>query len=424
MKVLDAAKLSALRQSARNLSGNRDATAKLAWSNLLEQLPDDAEAANALGTLALAAGDPHGACHYLTIAATADPGQPALLFNLSAAARAAGDLRRALTVLDQAIVADPYFVQALFQRAILLEEIGDPRAAARQFRDFLDTVPPEIETDTKFAVALERARASVQSDGVDLAEAIATAGLSPSRRISSSIAHLTTGAQVYRSEPTFLTVPELPSEPFLEREEFSWLEQLEIATAMIRDEVLTLIELHGNDHFVPYVANAPGTALNQWRDLDHNPDWSALFLWKHGERDDANCAKLPQTVELLERLPLLQLTGRAPNAFLSCLSARTRIPPHNGVTNARVTIHLPLIIPADCGLRVGPETREWRIGRALAFDDTIEHEAWNNSAEPRVILIIDCWNPRLDPAERSYLAQALAAYDQHYGQRRADRDEL
>ena len=424
MTVLESARLSALRQSARELSGLRDPTATLAWSKLLERLPEDAEAANALGNLALAAGDAQGACHYLNIASRSDPGQPALLFNLSAAARAAGDLTGAMAALDQAMVADPYFVQAMFQRAILLEEFGDLRAAARQFRDFLDTVPPEVEADAQFAPALERARASVQSDGAKLAAAIATAGLSPSRRISSSIAQLTTGAPVYRSEPTFLTVPELASEPFLKRNEFPWLEQLEMATAMIRDEALALIGLNGNDPFVPYVANAPGTALNQWRDLDHNPDWGALFLWKHGERNDANCVKLPQTAGLLARLPLLHLTGRAPNAFLSRISPRTRIPPHNGVTNARVTIHLPLIVPAGCGLRVGSETREWQIGKAWAFDDTIEHEAWNTSAEPRVILIFDVWNPRLEPAERSYLTQALAAYDLHYGQRRADRDEF
>jgi aspartyl/asparaginyl beta-hydroxylase (cupin superfamily) len=86
--------------------------------------------------------------------------------------------------------------------------------------------------------------------------------------------------------------------------------------------------------------------------------------------------------------------------MFSILKPRTRIPPHTGTSNARVTVHLPLIVPPGCGFRVGAETREWRVGEAWAFDDTIEHEAWNDSDQPRAILIIDTWNPFLSEAER------------------------
>jgi len=60
-----------------------------------------------------------------------------------------------------------------------------------------------------------------------------------------------------------------------------------------------------------------------------------------------------------------------------------------------------LVVPAGCGFRVGAETRAWEEGRAWAFDDTIEHEAWNDSGSPRAILIIDAWNPLLTEAERT-----------------------
>jgi aspartyl/asparaginyl beta-hydroxylase (cupin superfamily) len=76
------------------------------------------------------------------------------------------------------------------------------------------------------------------------------------------------------------------------------------------------------------------------------------------------------------------------------------------VSNIRAVVHLPLIVPQDCGFRVGAETREWEVGKAFAFDDTIEHEAWNRSSEPRAVLIIDAWNPYLTEDERSLLRVA------------------
>jgi aspartyl/asparaginyl beta-hydroxylase (cupin superfamily) len=123
-------------------------------------------------------------------------------------------------------------------------------------------------------------------------------------------------------------------------------------------------------------------------------------------------------------MPLVNLAGRAPNAFFSLLAPRTRIPPHTGVTNARATVHLPLIVPEGCGFRVGGETRTWVPGTAWAFDDTIEHEAWNDSDQPRLILIFDVWNPYLDEAERDFVREMLAAYDGYYGRTAGMSDTL
>ena len=87
--------------------------------------------------------------------------------------------------------------------------------------------------------------------------------------------------------------------------------------------------------------------------------------------------------------------------MFSILEPRTRIPPHTGSNNIRTTVHLPLVVPEGCGFRVGAETRTFVPGAAWAFDDTIEHEAWNDSDEPRAILILDVWNPLLSEAERA-----------------------
>lgn len=87
--------------------------------------------------------------------------------------------------------------------------------------------------------------------------------------------------------------------------------------------------------------------------------------------------------------------------MFSTLAPRTRIPPHTGTSNVRTTVHLPLVLPEGCGFRVGSQTRERRVGQAWTFDDTIEHEAWNDSDQPREVLFLDAGNPPLTEAERA-----------------------
>ena len=410
-----------LRLRAREAVANRE-DARQAWSQLLKVRPADAEAANALGNLALAEGDTTVARGFLERAVEYDPGQPALLFNLAAACSGCGDPLAALTALDRALVADPYFVQAMYQKGVVLEGIGETRAAAQVFRDLLDTVPDTIRGDPRFATILAQATGAVAADSAALTQAIGSSAKPPSRRTSAAIANLAGGVPLFRSQPTFLTVPELPSIPFFERDMTPWLDELEIGWTAMRDEATAFVATP--ERFVPYVANPPGTPLNQWDKLDHNRDWGALFLWQHGRRDTVAMTSLPHTAAVLARMPLLWLEGRGPNAFLSRLAPRTRIPPHHGVTNARLTVHLPLIVPPGCGFRVGEETREWVPGRGWVFDDTIEHEAWNDSDLPRVILIFDIWHPLLELAEREYLAAALRAYDVHYDRPRKHGDEF
>jgi aspartyl/asparaginyl beta-hydroxylase (cupin superfamily) len=95
--------------------------------------------------------------------------------------------------------------------------------------------------------------------------------------------------------------------------------------------------------------------------------------------------------------------------MFSLLAPRTRIPPHTGVANIRLVCHLPLIVPPDCGFRVGATTVEWREGEAFVFDDTIEHEAWNSSDQLRVVFICDLWVPQLSERERDAVARIIPA---------------
>ena len=103
------------------------------------------------------------------------------------------------------------------------------------------------------------------------------------------------------------------------------------------------------------------------------------------------------------------LDGLCPNAMFSALAPHTEIPPHTGETNARLVVHLPLIVPEKCTYRVGFEHRTWKVGEILVFDDTIEHTARNDSDELRVVLIFDIWNPLISREERQVVAALASA---------------
>jgi aspartyl/asparaginyl beta-hydroxylase (cupin superfamily) len=149
--------------------------------------------------------------------------------------------------------------------------------------------------------------------------------------------------------------------------------------------------------------------MRQWKELNHNPDWTAVHLLQNGRRIDANARHCPKTLEAISRMDQPEVAGASPNAMFSLLAPRTRIPPHTGVANSRLVCHLPLIVPPSCGFRCGATTREWKIGEAFVFDDTIEHEAWNDSGELRVVLIVDLWAPALGGGDRQAIAAVIGA---------------
>ena len=112
---------------------------------------------------------------------------------------------------------------------------------------------------------------------------------------------------------------------------------------------------------------------------------------------------------------MADLPGRSPAAMFSVLQPKTRIPPHSGVSNTRLVVHLALVIPPECGFRVGNETREWRPGEAWVFDDTLEHEAWNDSDRTRTVLIFDIWSPFLSETEKELVRRVTKAADAFNG---------
>ena len=204
-----------------------------------------------------------------------------------------------------------------------------------------------------------------------------------------------------RQQPSMLYFPGLPASPWFARAHFPWLERLESAAPVIREELLGVMPRAERSERVFFSDEAERRGL---AGSANAPSWNGFYFWRHGERRDANHALCPQTSAALEALPLVRIRGNAPEVMFSVLTPGTHILPHRGVTNTRVVCHLPLVVPDGCAITVGGERREWREGEAIAFDDTYEHEAWNRGSSTRVVLIIDVWNPNLTAAERDAVA--------------------
>jgi len=105
----------------------------------------------------------------------------------------------------------------------------------------------------------------------------------------------------------------------------------------------------------------------------------------------------------------MHVRGLGPEVMFSVLAPDTHLLPHHGVTNTRVVVHLPLIVPRDCGVACRWRGARMARGRLVFFDDTFLHEAWNRSDQTRVVLIIDCWNPHLTDAERAASAELMVS---------------
>lgn len=364
-------------------------------------------------------GDPAGAAAILARAEAVDQGNPETSFYAALAHNMTGDYSAALAAIDRALTVDPYYFAALLSKGKLLERMNQPRQAASVYRNAVKIAPSPEKLPAHMRTALDEAKASVartnEAMAAYLRERTAAArarhGDADLARFDECLDILAGVKQPKPQEPLLLNFPRLPAIPFHDRAHFPWMSDLEAATGAIRAELETVLR-EDRASFAPYIQKPPGAPLNQWADLNHNTEWSTFFLWKDGLRQDANCARCPQTAALLERLPLAYQRGYGPTAMFSVLAPRTHIPAHTGSSNARAIVHLPLILPPKCRFRVGNETRDWRMGEAWAFDDSIDHEAWNDSDQTRVILIFDVWNPLVTPAERDMVEAMMLAYNE------------
>lgn len=409
--------------AGRAASEGRWHEAEQAWRRVLALDPRHPQALYSVGVHAFQRGQLDEALRALRAADAARPGDPVVLLSIGRVHRERGDAEAERAAIDASLAADPYFLPGLLAKAELLERHGQWKAAVAVYRNALKVAPPEPRWSPALRPQLQHGQALVRRYGEALAAFLSEGSGSRMQALTSFEAErwreagaiLAGNSQPYPSVCNQLQVPRLPAIPFFERSRFAWVEALEAQTAAITEELSAVMAVD-EAGFRPYVAYAPGTPVNQWHELNHSRRWSGYLLWDNGRPVEDHLARCPRTADALRSVDQADIPGMCPNAMFSALAPHTHIPPHTGDTNARLVVHLPLIVPAGCRYRVGFEHRNWKVGEVLIFDDSIEHEARNDSDELRVVLIFDVWNPLLSDAEREMVRfVTLAAREFEFG---------
>jgi len=405
----------------RALIERRPLDADRAFRDAAALAPEHPLVLQELARRALTNGEPRRAEQYLERAAVVAPSETNVWLSLAQVRRVLAMPERELAAIESALRIDPSHPLALLQKAAVLDLLGRRRAASKAYGHAVQTINPRQALPPAIDQMVRTAHRRVAEGAAELGEHIsqrlgdAGAGAAPARyRFDRSLDHLLARRSIYTPKPTFMLFPFLVNYEYYARDYFPWMAELESHTEAIRAECLSVLAHPDDPGLEPYVAYPDGVPLEQWAELNRSRRWSAYFLWKEGVRLESHVARCPRTVEALACVPQVDVPGRAPTAFFSILAPQTHIPPHHGVTNTRLTVHLPLVVPPGCVFRVGGEERLWREGVAWAFDDTIEHEARNPSDRLRAILLLDIWNPQLTADEREWVRRAAGAVADFY----------
>lgn len=410
-------------RAGQHAQSGEHAAALALYAELLGMDPQHPEAINFIAITALQSGDARRSIALLERGVAAHPADAMLQKNLGLAYRAGSAAEAALAAFDRAIQLRPDFVVAYLNRGALLMELGRNDQAVSAYLQafeaaentglFLNpgSIPPGVRAMAEKGMALLRetrlavfhaALAPVEQEHGDAALARvwrclhAYLGMQPQAELP-KLQH-----------PTFMSFPGLAGRAWFNREEFPWMRELEQHTPAIREELLAVLGADvGFRPFIQVPKAHPGAAY--WSVLNDSPSWNAFFFYRDGERYVDNHGRCPATSAALDAAPLIRIGEHSPETFFSVLKPGAHIPPHTGVVNIRLVCHLPLVVPPDCGIRVGSETRGWEEGKCIVFDDTFEHEAWNKSNQTRVVLIFDIWNPELTAAERDGMRVAIEA---------------
>ncbi|MDR6851291.1 aspartyl/asparaginyl beta-hydroxylase (cupin superfamily) [Sphingomonas sp. BE123] len=318
-----------------------------------------------------------------------------------------GDWVSAEPAVDRVLAIDPRHVAALIFKADCRRELGDSKAATAFYATALQTAAQLPQLSPALNAMLHRAKAALDALSAEQAASIWArlddAGLTATQRsprVTEALEILTGKRQIFVQQPQSFYFPGLPQIQFYDRSAFDWVPALEARTDAIRDELTTI--LADEAAFRPYVESDPSRPAKR-NAMVGDPRWGAYYLWQGGERVADHADRCPQTMAALELAPIPQIAKRSPMALFSMLKPGMHIPAHTGFLNTRLICHLPLIVPPGCRFRVGNETRQWEEGRMLIFDDSIEHEAWNDGQDTRVVLLFEIWRPEIDAADRAAL---------------------
>lgn len=308
-----------------------------------------------------------------------------------------------------------YNLKALLERGEANARAGDVRAATSFYQAALQSARQLGAADAAIQDALKSAAAYLREQAeaykAALRTTVADRPVEDDRtdRLRHAVDMLLGEREIFPQGPTVFYFPYLAQRQFFEREEFAWVAELEAATPAIKAELEALLK-EGAD-FQPYIEDERNRPHREFHGLHGNDSWTALYLWRDSRLNEAVAARCPATMAALEKVPLSRIGARTPSVLFSRLTPGAHIPPHRGMLNCRLICHLPLIVPEGCWLRVGNETRSWHEGRLMIFDDSIQHEAKNESGETRIILLFDIWRPELSEDERAGISAIFDTID-------------
>jgi aspartyl/asparaginyl beta-hydroxylase (cupin superfamily) len=402
------------RKAQEALKGGNPRLADELWRRVLAVAPTHAGALLALAQLRYRGGALDEARSLLDRLVQSDGRDKQQWINLAVVCMAQGDDAAEAEAIRRTLVLDPLDLLALILRAGLLQRQGKRHEAARAHGAVAAVAPPLQQLAPELRPAVQEALAYREQYNHEfgaflddyMAPALDSLRGEGTRRFAESLDIMLGRKRRFDPQPALFHFQGLAPVTFFERKQFPWLDAIEAQTAAIRDELLTA--LAADEGFTPYLQYGTDQPLRQWAELNQSPRWSAFHLIEGGTLNEANARRCPQTMRALAGAPQPDQPGRTPVAMFSLLRPGTRIPPHCGVSNVRLVTHLPLVVPPGCGFRVGNDVREWVEGKAWVFDDTIEHEAWNDSAQMRAILMFDIWHPQLTGPERA-LVSSLSA---------------
>jgi hypothetical protein len=209
-------------------------------------------------------------------------------------------------------------------------------------------------------------------------------------------------------QPHLFYVPGLESIPVYSREQAPWFRLLEDGFEEIRSEFLAAQEAAAGEQ-APYLAAGVASLGDAWKPIAGSLNWGSFHLYKQGQPNAKLIGMFPRTLEVLEQVPLVQTPTGPSEVLFSVLQGKQLIPPHFGVANTDMTVHLPIVYPGDAAIKVVDEVYEWQPGKVFAFDDAFRHESWNRSAAPRVNLLFEAWHPHLGEHERAAVMAAFQA---------------
>ena len=327
-----------------------------------------------------------------------------------------GDSAGEEAALKRRLDEDKRDLPALLAMGELKARQRDDRAASAFFSAALNQANASGGGNAQLAPLLARGQAFIRDAAAryesHLVERLGAAGLDEthaSPRVRQALDLLRGKAALYLQQPTSFYFPGLPQRAFYERDEFAWLPAIEAAVPAMQGELAAIVTADESE-FTPYVTGSPDRPLPN-NHLLGDPSWGAWYLWDAGAPVAGHAERCPAVMAALAQAPIPVIAGRSPMALFSLLRPGTHIAPHNGMLNTRLIVHVPLIAPPGCALRVGAETREWEEGKALIFDDSFEHEAWNRGERTRIVLLFEIWRPEIGEAERAELVTLFEAVD-------------